>query len=65
MEIHYSEVVVGDIVELNEGGLVPADGVLVRAETPILVNEITITKKTDIKTKQTFDFCCKNAGQNI
>lgn len=42
--MHYSEVLVGDIVELKAGILIPADGILVSSTNGLQVDEQLVTK---------------------
>lgn len=56
MEIHQSEVMVGDLVILREGMQVPADGLLVK-NSEVICDESAMTGETDPLKKETVDGC--------
>jgi len=56
LEIHQSEVMVGDLVLLREGMQLPADGLLVK-EIEVLCDESAMTGETDPLKKETMIGC--------
>jgi P-type E1-E2 ATPase len=58
MEIHQDEVLVGDVVNVNEGMEVPADAILLEANE-ITTDESAMTGETDPLHKNTFPYCLK------
>lgn len=58
MEIHQDEVLVGDVVNVNEGMEVPADAILLEANE-ITTDESAMTGETDPLHKNTFQYCLK------
>lgn len=64
LEIHQSEVMVGDLVLLREGMQLPADGLLVK-ESEVLCDESAMTGETDPLKKETMIGCISKRDQII
>jgi P-type E1-E2 ATPase len=56
LEIHNSEVLVGDLVMLREGMEIPADGILFK-NSDITCDESAMTGETDPLKKETIKMC--------
>jgi len=49
--VNPDELVVGDIVDVKHGQVVQADGILLKADTPIAVDEAALTGESDVQIK--------------
>jgi magnesium-transporting ATPase (P-type) len=62
--IHQTKVLVGDIVKLEEGMEMPADGIVVEA-AELTADESAMTGETDPLKKYTFEECLKRRDEII
>ena len=62
--IHASELVVGDIVQLKEGMLIPADGWVIQSND-VKIDESHLTGENEAAIKDTLDRCIRANEANI
>ena len=55
------DVLVGDIVKIVTGSLVPADGILISCEGQVKIEESALTGESDLIEKEPIDICLKKA----
>jgi len=58
-----NDILVGDIIKINTGTIVPADGILVSSEGQIKIEESSLTGESDLIEKEPFDVCLERAKE--
>ena len=61
MELHAEQLVPGDVVKLDEGTILPADGKIITADALILVDQSTLTGESLAVNKTTNDTCYQSS----
>lgn len=57
LEMSPDDVLVGDLIKINTGSIVAADGVLISTEGQIKIEESSLTGESDLIEKDTIDVC--------
>lgn len=57
------DLLVGDLVKINTGSIVPADGVLISTEGQVKIEESSLTGESDAIEKETTDVCLRKAKE--
>ena len=63
-EMHEDELLVGDIIKIDYGNIIPADGLMVEGNE-IRIDESSMTGETDLCLKSTYDKCIDKRNEKL